>query len=96
MSRTRPITFLQRVAALIAPVVAALPCVALSNDALSSRLKPYTYVDEVSRHWCGTIGYVDANGPGGVTFGWFIFDAEPRRLVHVQMADLLSGCTSPR
>jgi hypothetical protein len=96
MSRTRPLTFLPRVAMAIAPAVAALPCIALSSEALSGGPKPYTYVDEARRHWCGTIAYVEANGPGGVSFGWFIFDAEPRRLVHVPMADLLSGCASRR
>lgn len=96
MSRPCTVTLLNCIAMVIAPAVAALPCVALSSEAPPARPKTYTYVDEASRHWCGTIGYIDANGPGGVSFGWFIFDAEPRRLVHVPMTDLLAGCVSRR
>jgi len=69
------------------------------ESCIMSRPRPLTFLKRVamvSRHWCGTIAYLDANGPGGVTFGWFVFDAEPRRLVHVPMADLLSGCTPLR
>ena len=96
MRQTRSLASLQTLALLIAPALAALPSSVQSNEATLPKRSLYTYVDEVSRRWCGTVGYVDANGPGGVSFAWFVFDAEPRRMVHVPMMELLSGCAAHR
>lgn len=50
------------------------------------------YIDQAGGVWCVRVVYIDLAGPGGVPWAWANVEADPRRVVRAQAAQLEKGC----
>lgn len=50
-----------------------------------------TYTEPTGRAWCATVGTTDA-GADGLPWAWFTINADPRRVFHAPVSDLVAGC----
>lgn len=51
-----------------------------------------TYTDAAGRDWCATVQTI-ATGVGSTPWAWLTINADPRRVVRVELPDLRMGCS---
>jgi hypothetical protein len=76
-------------------VIGALAAVAAGAAAAS--LAPgasVTYRDATGREWCATVRTLGV-GADTSSWAWVSIDADPRRVVHAEVAELVAGCKLP-
>ena len=76
----------------LVPLVAAVGCVAAFGAQALLPGERVTYRENSGATWCATIWSIEV-GVAGVPIAWLTIDADPRRVVHVELSALTPGCT---
>jgi hypothetical protein len=74
------------------PLIAAFGCAAALGAQALLPGERVTYREPSGETWCATIWSIEM-GVGGVPIAWLTIDADPRRIVHVELTALAPGCT---
>lgn len=74
------------------PFVAAVGCAAAFGAQALLPGERVTYREPSGEVWCATIWSIEV-GVAGVPIAWLTIDADPRRVVHVELSALTPGCT---
>lgn len=76
----------------LVPVAAAFGCAAALGAQALLPGATVTYREPSGQTWCATIWSIEI-GVAGVPIAWLTIDADPRRVLYVDLSALTPGCT---